>query len=360
MRFIQRLYCLIHSFFLSYFLRISWLAILLSLRFWHKSDQHDRAFVNAIGSVLKLSCQTVKAGESRFLLWIDLIRKEQIQLTIHKLWFHSLAALSIWFILTFQEARVKIEKGGSLKLSKDVVTRLQSEFDQEQEASLQTQSDPSPSTRRHLTRRDSLISKFFSRKKSEKEIRTFSGQFPPRPAFCDPAPSSEPAPGQEEEEHIYSLPQLTPPTRPQSSRTSLTQLHLLRSNSSAKLQSNMKTFLNKTSRTSENPSTNFKKCSEEENSAPTFEKCHDRISMSSPSSAKSVSFSPKPESTPNTRPVRRTLPQRARLRSPPSKRSLKYSSLSSASPSSSPTSGMQKISQIFRFPDDYGCMQSNK
>ena len=224
-------------------------------------------------------------------------------------------------------------------MSKDAVTRLQSEFDQEQEASLQTQSDPSPSTRRHLTRRDSLISKFFSRKKSEKEIRTFSGQFPPPPAFCDPAPAS-----QEEEEHIYSQPQLTPPTRPQSSRTSLTQLHLLRSNSSAKLRPNMNTFLNKTSRTSENPPTNFKKCSEEENSAPTSEKCHDRISMSSPSSSKSVSFSPKPESTPNTsRPVRRTLPQRARLRSPPSKRSLKYSSLSSASPSSSPTSGMQLL-----------------
>ena len=33
MRLIQRLYCLLHSFFLSYFLRISWLAILLSLRF---------------------------------------------------------------------------------------------------------------------------------------------------------------------------------------------------------------------------------------------------------------------------------------------------------------------------------------
>ena len=237
---------------------------------------------------------------------------------------------------------MKIEKGGSLKLSKSVVTRLQSEFDQDQEGSLQTQSDPSPSTKRRLTRRDSLISKFFSRKKSEKDIRTFSGQFPPPPAFSDPAP----APGQAEEaEHIYSEPSASPPTRPQSARTSLTQLHLLRSNSSVKPQSNMKT-----SRTSEkSPSMNFKKLNADNTSAPTFEKCQDRISMSSPSSSKSVRFLPKPEPTPNTtenklRQERRTLPQRgrhqARLRSPPSKRSLKYSSLSSASPSSSPTSGM--------------------
>ena len=126
MRLIQRLYCLLHSFFLSYFLRISWLAILLSLRFWHKSDQHDRAFLNAIGSVLKLSCQTVKAGESRFLLWIDLIRKEQIQLTIHKLWFHSLAALSIWFILYFSGGQGKDWKGRVSKIvqgCRDSVTK---------------------------------------------------------------------------------------------------------------------------------------------------------------------------------------------------------------------------------------------
>lgn len=237
---------------------------------------------------------------------------------------------------------MKIEKGGSLKLSKDVVIRLQSEFDQDLEGSLQTQSDPSPSTKRRLTRRDSLISKFFSRKKPEKDIRTFSGQFPPPPAFSDPAPASGQA---DQAEHIYSEPSVSPPTRPQSSRTSLTQLHLLRSNSSVKPQSNMKT-----SRTSESPSMNVKKLNADNKSASTFEKCQDRISMSSPSSSKSVSFLPKPESTPHIgenklRQERRTLPQRgrhqARLRSPPSKRSLKYSSLSSASPSSSPTSGME-------------------
>ena len=234
---------------------------------------------------------------------------------------------------------MKIEKGGSLRFSKDVVTRLQSELDQDQEGSLQTQSDPSPSTKRPITRRDSLISKFFSRKKSEKDIRTFSGQFPPPPAFSDPAPASGQA---AEAEHIYSEPHVTPPTRPQSSRTSLTQLHLLRSNSSVK--SNMKTSV-----TSESPSTNVKKLNADNKSAPNFEKCQDRISMSSPSPSKSVSFLPKPEPTAHTgdnklRQERRTLPQRgrhqARLRSPPSKRSLKYSSLSSASPSSSPTSGV--------------------
>ena len=254
----------------------------------------------------------------------------------------------------FQEARVKIEKGGSLKLSKDVVTRLQSEFDQsqDQEASLQTHSDPSPSARRLLTRRDSLISKFFSRKKSEKEIRTFSGQFPPPPAFSDPSPA--PLTPTKEEEHIYSVPQLTPPPRPQSSRTSLSQLHLLRSrenvkisNSSATLEPNLKTFLSKPSRS---PPTNTKKCTADNDSTPAFEKCHDRISMSGPSSPKSVTFLQESEPTSNTggnrlRPERRALPQRgrhARLRSPPSKRSLKYSSLSSASPSSSPTSGILK------------------
>ena len=257
----------------------------------------------------------------------------------------------------FQEARVKIEKGGSLKLSKNVVTRLQSEFDQDQEASLQTQSDPTPSARRHLKRRDSLISKFFSRKKSEKEIGTFSGQFPPPPAFSDPAPQP-PAPQppaaspvkEGEGEHIYSVPRLTPPPRPLSARTSLSQLHLLRSrengkisNSSATLQPNLKTFLSKTSRS---PPTNTERFTAENDSAPALEKCHDRIS--SPSSPKSVTFFHESEPTSYSggdrlRPERRALPHRgrqARLRSPPSKRSLKYSSLSSASPSSSPTSGI--------------------
>ena len=231
------------------------------------------------------------------------------------------------------------------------MTRLQSEFDQDQ-ASLQTQSDPTPSARRHLKRRDSLISKFFSRKKSEKEIGTFSGQFPPPPAFSDPAPHAPAAsPVREEEgEHIYSLPSLTPPPRPQSARTSLSQLHLRRSrenekilNSSATLKPNLKTFLSKTSRS---PPTNTKKCAAEIYSAPAFEKCHDRIS--GPSSPKSVTFFHQSEPASYTegarlRPERRALSQRgrhSRLRSPPSKRSLKYSSLSSASPSSSPTSGI--------------------
>ena len=190
----------------------------------------------------------------------------------------------------FQEARVKIEKGGSLKLSKNVVTRLQSEFDQDQEASLQTQSDPTPSARRHLKRRDSLISKFFSRKKSEKEIGTFSGQFPPPPAFSDP-PVASPV-REEEGEHIYSVPSLTTPPRPQSARTSLSQLHILRSrenekmsNSSATLKPNLKTFLSKTSGS---PPTNTKRFTAEKYSPPAFEKCQDRIS--SPSSPKSVTF----------------------------------------------------------------------
>ena len=231
------------------------------------------------------------------------------------------------------------------------MTQLQSEDDQDQGSSLQTQSDPSPTPRRHLTRRDSLISKFFSRKKSERDIRTFSGQFPPPPGFCDTPSLPPPSPSkveEEAEEHIYSVPQPSPPasSRPQSARTSLSQLHLLRSNSSAiKNPSNLSSV---TSETSGSPPTNFKKKSREDYNAG-----HDgRISISSPSSSsKSVKFVPDhPVSTPNAGEIRlrrqegRGPPPRgrqARPRSPPSRRSLKYSSLSSASPSSSPTSGDQ-------------------
>ena len=121
-----------------------------------------------------------------------------------------------------REARVKIDKGGSLKLSKEDSEKLQKHLDT---ADQQSHSDPTP-VKKSLSRRDSLISKFFSRKKSQKEVKSFSAQFPPRDV-------------KEVEDHIYSEPggceeaerpslpsyQSAPPYRP---RTSLSQLHLAR------------------------------------------------------------------------------------------------------------------------------------
>ena len=62
-----------------------------------------------------------------------------------------------------------------------------------------TQSDSSLTSRRHtrgdsiMTQRDSLMSEFFSNKKSEREIKTFSGQFPPPSDLSDCPRSPSPA-----------------------------------------------------------------------------------------------------------------------------------------------------------------------
>ena len=76
------------------------------------------------------------------------------------------------------------------------MTHLQNNVDQD---GSMTQSDSSPTSRRHMredsimTQRDSLISEFFGNKKSEREIKTFSGQFPPPSDLSDCPRSPSPA-----------------------------------------------------------------------------------------------------------------------------------------------------------------------
>ena len=178
-----------------------------------------------------------------------------------------------------QETRVKLEKGGSLRLGREDAARLRHDLDQEPD-----QQQGGQGGGRSVARRDSIISRFFRSRKIQKEVRSFSDQFPPDP----PAPSSPPL---DPSEHIYSDP--APCPAPPPGRTSLSQLHLARS-------------------------------------------------LPSPGrAAKTVQFSPSPPAPPRQlpRPLQRGPPP-PRLRSPPARRSLKYSSLSSASsPSSSPSSG---------------------
>ena len=119
-----------------------------------------------------------------------------------------------------REARVKIDKGGSLKLSKEDSDKIQDYLDKRDPAI----SDPAP-TKKTLTRRDSIISKFFSRRKSQKEVKCFSAQFPPREkAETEDNIYSEPG-GSETERPPPPSYQSAPPYR---ARTSLSQLHLAR------------------------------------------------------------------------------------------------------------------------------------
>ena len=119
-----------------------------------------------------------------------------------------------------REARVKIDKGGSLKLSKEDSDKIQDYLDKRDPAI----SDPAP-TKKTLTRRDSIISKFFSRRKSQKEVKCFSAQFPPRErAETEDNIYSEPGGSEAERPPPPSYPS-APPYR---ARTSLSQLHLAR------------------------------------------------------------------------------------------------------------------------------------
>ena len=180
-----------------------------------------------------------------------------------------------------------------------------------------------------MTQRDSLISEFFSNTKSEREIKTFSGQFPSPSELsgCPRSPSPAPA----------SLAGSTCPVS--RTRTSLSQLHLSRANVNPR--PNIKTFSTKNLTIS---STSVKMWAEETESASQFAKGRDRNSISSTSS-KTVKFSRMPTAGLRVLSNEGRGPSYKRgcsARSPPTKQSLKFTSFSSSSTSSSQTSGLQE------------------
>ena len=105
---------------------------------------------------------------------------------------------------------MRLEKGGSLRLDREDAARLRHDLEPQPEP------DQGQGGGRSVARRDSIISRFFRSRKIQKEVRSFSDQFPPNP----PPPSSPPL---DPSEHVYSDPAPAP------GRTSLSQLHLARS-----------------------------------------------------------------------------------------------------------------------------------
>ena len=138
-----------------------------------------------------------------------------------------------------KDAKAKLEVGGSLKLSKSESIKLQKYFESA-ESSEQSSRNQSHVPRKPVSRRDSIISKFFSNKK-KKEIKTFSDQFPPPPQQFNTCQANHqhPGPGNDKATHdqpvITSTSTSSPSQRASSSRTSpgprrksLSQLHLAR------------------------------------------------------------------------------------------------------------------------------------
>ena len=135
-------------------------------------------------------------------------------------------------------ARVKIEKGGSLKLSKEDSAKLQKYLDSSGSGQSQSEPEPAPA-KKPLCRRDSLISKFFSRRRSQKEMLVFSAQFPEENIYSEPRPP--PPTYQSAPPYRPPAPPVPPPVPaaapaaapapapvPAPGRTSLSQLHLAR------------------------------------------------------------------------------------------------------------------------------------
>lgn len=257
-----------------------------------------------------------------------------------------------------KDSKRKINKGGSLRLGKDEAKNLLG-FKPEPIPEPASQKDvkvSSPPTVKTLERKDSILGRLFNRKKSQKEIRVFSGQFPPPETE---APCIQPQGCQRQKNHRPPLPipwedhsrndKYKPENSSDKSRDqqnlSPKPNHVLKNESfsSDKIssepvmsESNPKEHIYSVPNmpTQSKPLPPYSSAppyssSPPYKSKPTISQLHLSKSLSPP---KQVKFS----TTPTPANVRRGLPRN--IKSPPARRSLKYQSLSSASTSSSPSS----------------------
>lgn len=245
-----------------------------------------------------------------------------------------------------KDSKRKIYKGGSLRLAKDEAKTLL-EFKQDSIGDKDVKVS-STATHKPLERKDSILGRLFSRKKSTKEIRVFSGQFPPpetdtplvEPQGCQNQKTYRPPlpmPWEQESTNDKCKTENTSEKYRDVQNLSPQPKQLLKKSSFSSLKVPSKPIVNETppkDHIYSIPSVSVSsKTLPPYSSAPPYrpKPTISQIYLSkSLSPQKQVKFSSSPPHS------RRGYTQR--IRSPPARRSLKYQSLSSASTSSSPSS----------------------
>jgi len=243
-----------------------------------------------------------------------------------------------------KDSKRKIYKGGSLRLAKEEAKTLL-EFKNESICEKDVKVS-SPPTHKPLERKDSILGRLFSRKKPPKEIRVFSGQFPPpetdiphvAPQGCQKQKNWRPPlpmPWEDDSSNDKCKTENTPEKSRNLQNLSPKPNRLLKKDSfsSVKIppgpvipESIPNEHIYSVPNTSSKPLPPYSSAPPYRQK-PTISQLYLSKSLSPP---KQVKFSSSPPHS------RRAFPQR--IKSPPARRSLKYQSLSSASTSSSPSS----------------------